>query len=140
MYVTTFPCHGCARHIIAAGVSEVVFIEPYPKSLTEQLYEDEIELVHKPLPDERPKLPITQVRFRPFQGVAPSLYQRVFAIRTRKNEFGVIAVWSPKKATPVGAVFGVERPKVETSAINSLAETLEKIRLGEAGSKAGEKS
>lgn len=137
MYVTTFPCHGCARHIIASGVGEVVFIEPYPKSLTEQLYQDEIELVHRPRPDGSPALPIERVRFRPFQGIAPTLYQRVFAIRDRKNQTGVIATWAPKKATPVGAVFGVERPKMETSAINSIAETLDKIRLASAGSRGG---
>jgi deoxycytidylate deaminase len=34
LYVTTFPCHGCARHIISSGISEVIYIEPYPKSLT----------------------------------------------------------------------------------------------------------
>ena len=31
LYTTTFPCHECARHIIAAGILRVVFIEPYPK-------------------------------------------------------------------------------------------------------------
>ncbi|MBN8428800.1 MAG: CMP deaminase [Xanthomonadales bacterium] len=29
LYVTTYPCHSCARHIIAAGIEEVRFIEPY---------------------------------------------------------------------------------------------------------------
>jgi len=33
LYSTTFPCHNCAKHIIAAGLSRVVFVEPYPKSL-----------------------------------------------------------------------------------------------------------
>ena len=33
LFVTTFPCHYCARHIVSAGVDEVQFIEPYPKSL-----------------------------------------------------------------------------------------------------------
>ncbi len=32
MYVTTFPCHSCARHIIASGIKRVVYVEPYPKS------------------------------------------------------------------------------------------------------------
>lgn len=39
MYVTTFPCHNCAKHIIASGISRVVYIEPYPKSRTDLLYE-----------------------------------------------------------------------------------------------------
>jgi deoxycytidylate deaminase len=128
LYCTTFPCHGCARHIISAGISEVVFIEPYPKSLTRKLYGKEIEMGNAPLsPEERANL--SQVRFRPFHGVAPALYQRVFAMRDRKDDRGVIAKWAPKKAIPVGAVFGVERSKVETAASNSVAEILEKVNL-----------
>ena len=40
LYVTTFPCHECARHIVWSGINRVVFIEPYPKSLVEELYRD----------------------------------------------------------------------------------------------------
>ena len=32
LYTTTFPCHECAKHIVAAGIRRVVYIEPYPKS------------------------------------------------------------------------------------------------------------
>ncbi len=32
LYCTTFPCHNCAKHIIAAGVDRVVYIETYAKS------------------------------------------------------------------------------------------------------------
>lgn len=32
LYCTTFPCHLCAKHIVAAGMDRVVFLEPYPKS------------------------------------------------------------------------------------------------------------
>ena len=30
MYVTTFPCFQCARHIIDAGIKKVVYLEAYP--------------------------------------------------------------------------------------------------------------
>jgi deoxycytidylate deaminase len=33
LYCTTFPCHMCAKHLVAAGISKVIFLEPYPKSL-----------------------------------------------------------------------------------------------------------
>jgi deoxycytidylate deaminase len=33
LFVTTFPCHYCARHLVTAGVDEVQYIEPYPKNL-----------------------------------------------------------------------------------------------------------
>jgi len=32
LFCTTFPCHLCAKHIVAAGIKRVVFLEPYPKS------------------------------------------------------------------------------------------------------------
>lgn len=32
LFCTTFPCHNCAKHIVAAGIREVIYIEPYPKS------------------------------------------------------------------------------------------------------------
>jgi deoxycytidylate deaminase len=37
---TTFPCHNCAKHIVAAGVKRVVYIEPYAKSKAFELHDD----------------------------------------------------------------------------------------------------
>jgi deoxycytidylate deaminase len=76
LFVTTFPCHYCARHIVSAGIDEVQFIEPYPKSLAIDLHDDSIvveEANWKP-----PSAQGTHVRFRPFSGVSPRLYRRVF--------------------------------------------------------------
>lgn len=42
MFSTTFPCHNCARHIVGAGVREVVYREPYEKSLAGALHPDAI--------------------------------------------------------------------------------------------------
>lgn len=84
LYVTTFPCHNCARHIVSAGVSEVQYIEPYLKSQAIPLhgdaivtdpnawkpaYIDKLEQGHSGSPN---------VLFRPFIGVAPRLYRRAF--------------------------------------------------------------
>ncbi len=44
LYCTTFPCHNCAKHIVAAGISRVVFIEPYPKSKALELHYDAITM------------------------------------------------------------------------------------------------
>jgi deoxycytidylate deaminase len=44
LYCTTFPCHMCAKHIVAAGIARVVFLEPYPKSLASDLHSDSIEV------------------------------------------------------------------------------------------------
>lgn len=86
MYVTTFPCHNCARHIVSAGVDEVQYIEPYLKSRAINLHGDAIvtnpkewqpaSIPQKVTSDEQAKVP--NVLFRPFTGVAPRLYRRAF--------------------------------------------------------------
>ncbi|MEJ7928257.1 anti-phage dCTP deaminase, partial [Sphingobium sp. AN641] len=98
LYCTTFPCHICARHIIAAGISKVVFIEPYPKSMTQTLYGGEIRT------DDSPGTLPTTVEFKPFTGVAPRLYQRVFEYRPRKNRAGNIVHWNRNAAIPIDGV------------------------------------
>lgn len=71
LYSTTFPCHVCAKHIVGAGLVEVVYIAPYPKSLAEDLHEDTIVIDPADPPDDR-------VVFRPFVGVAPLAYLPIF--------------------------------------------------------------
>lgn len=44
IYSTTFPCHECTRHIVAAGIKRVVYVEPYPKSLAPELYPDSVAI------------------------------------------------------------------------------------------------
>ncbi len=93
LFVTTYPCHYCARHIVSAGVHEVQFIEPYPKSLATRLHEDAIEVnpsrwtpplrgdgqPPKNAPDVKGEAKSSpKVLFRPFVGVAPRMYVRAF--------------------------------------------------------------
>lgn len=82
LYCTTFPCHMCARHIIAAGIIRVVFIEPYPKSMAKELYETEI------LVDDELTKDGVGVRFEPFVGVAPRRYAEWFTMGDRKDSGG----------------------------------------------------
>jgi deoxycytidylate deaminase len=70
LYVTTYPCHSCARHIIAAGIKEVRFIEPYRKSLATRLHADAITESES----EKHK-----VRIVPFDGVAPARFLDLFS-------------------------------------------------------------
>lgn len=72
LYSTTFPCHMCARHIVASGIKEVVYIEPYPKSKAKQLHKDSIDT------DGNKERNGRYVTFRPFQGVAPRQYLTIF--------------------------------------------------------------
>lgn len=84
LFCTTFPCHICARHIISSGLSEVVFIEPYEKSRTRDLYGDSISVE----PHEPPR---NKASFRAFVGVAPRRYMDLFQMATnRKSREGKI--------------------------------------------------
>lgn len=88
LYCTTFPCHVCAKHIVAAGIEKVIYIEPYPKSRASSLYDDSISL-------ERRRR--GRVVFKPFVGVAPSRFSEFFSMRTiegrpirRKDDRGYV--------------------------------------------------
>lgn len=83
MYVTTFPCHNCAKHIIAAGIRRVVYLEPYPKSRARGLYREEITLESLYGKEEEGK-----VVFFAYTGVAPRQYQQLFSISDRGAKKG----------------------------------------------------
>lgn len=115
LFVTTFPCHYCARHIVSAGVDEVQFIEPYPKSQALTLHKDSIQFekganpwvapsdgLHwndKQNPDRKGA---PRVLFRPFTGVAPRMYRRAFqkdrALKERRT--GNMSIQEPDWGTP----------------------------------------
>lgn len=99
LFTTTFPCHNCTRHIIAAGIKRVIFIEPYPKSLAKELHEDAIT-VDKEKPTKQ------RVPFEPFVGVGPRRFFDLFSMKlsrgyemVRKNK-GEIVNWERSKAMP----------------------------------------
>lgn len=79
LYTTTFPCHLCSRHIISAGIDRVVYIEPFPKSLSGDLYSDSI--VVDPSHDINGR-----VLFEPFSGVSPWHYHNFFKAGERKDD------------------------------------------------------
>jgi len=96
LYVTTFPCHNCAKHIIAAGIKRVVYIEPYPKSKAVQFYPNEIT-------DDRTDE--IKVVFEPFTGVGPQRFVDLFSVssarwyaRKRKNKQGYKLSWKRDEA------------------------------------------
>ena len=87
LFVTTFPCHYCARHIVTAGVDEVQFIEPYPKSKALTLHNDSITVNRSGWKPPSEGGNEKKVLFTPFIGVAPQLYRRAFMKdRDLKNE------------------------------------------------------
>jgi cytidine deaminase len=93
MFATTFPCHECARLIVAAGIERVVYRHPYPKSRVEEMYPDSITV-------DRAE-GVNKVSFEPFVGIAPRLFPRVFDVGKRKDPAtGRIHEWEAMKAWP----------------------------------------
>lgn len=95
MYVTTFPCHNCAKHIIAAGIRRVVYLEPYPKSRALDLHGEEIfsELTARSPYKE-------QVEFFAFSGVAPRQYSQLFSMGERGAKRGnSLQKWDAQKGS-----------------------------------------
>lgn len=80
IYSTTFPCHNCAKHIIAAGIVRVVFIEPYQKSKAAEFHTDSIEVGFSATGAEK-MASTTIVGFEPFEGVGPRRFFDLFSVR-----------------------------------------------------------
>lgn len=93
LYTTTFPCHNCAMHIIAAGIRKLVFVEPYPKSLATELFSDLISVQNSDSCDGK-------VQFVPFVGIAPPQYTRLFSAPKRKKPNGEVLRWPGDIAWP----------------------------------------
>jgi deoxycytidylate deaminase len=90
MFVTTFPCHHCAGHVVAAGIRRLVYIYPYAKSLARILHGDAIAV--------EPDGPETQkVRFEPFLGVAPRQYSNFFTMPERKRNARTVPPLDPDR-------------------------------------------
>ncbi len=95
MYVTTFPCHNCAKHIIAAGLKQVVYLEPYPKSRAQFLHNEEIVSEAPEGATYRDK-----VAFIAYTGVAPRQFQRLFSMDARGKKHGISKnEWEEKKSS-----------------------------------------
>jgi deoxycytidylate deaminase len=128
VYTTTFPCHNCARHIVAAGIKRVVYIEPYPKSMADKLHSDSIRVEGHQIPAgaRTGKL----IPFEPFVGIGPRRYADLFAMKLstgfsikRKSDDGKTIRWTGENGrvrVPVQPVSYLQREQLA-------AEELEEI-------------
>ncbi|WP_273048379.1 deaminase [Pseudoalteromonas sp.] len=107
MFCTTYPCHNCAKHLVAAGIQTVHYIEPYPKSKAVASHEDSIfdpdsmnlsavgegeteslidEIVNAYIENTLKNSQWThednlkKLTFEPFTGVGPSRYVDLFSM------------------------------------------------------------
>ncbi len=116
LYSTTFPCHGCARHIVAAGIMRVVYIEPYAKSLARVLHSDSISIDSACVHEDK-------VQFEPFVGLAPRRYLDCFQMNKRKDKQGAVVKWEPVSALPrIGGWGFILSATNESDALLSLEE------------------
>lgn len=71
IFTTAFPCHLCMRLIISSGISRIVYVDPYPKSLAIEMHEEALNLSSDSIE--------ARVTVEPFRGAARTIYPRVFA-------------------------------------------------------------
>lgn len=107
LFSTTFPCHNCAKHIIAAGIRRVVFIEPYPKSKALEFHDDSIALSGAETEGDPSCQASRRVRFEPFVGIGPRRFVDLFSTRLgsgyplkRKGQDGRRLAWPEKGRSP----------------------------------------
>ena len=125
LYCTTFPCHLCSKHIIASGISKVVFLEPYPKSLTFRLHSDaaQIEGGDRGLYAEFPS-----VDFVHFYGVTPRRYQEIFERERRKDDAGNFQPYRKGRQRPVVDIKSPFYTQPETTVLMFLKNAYRKKR------------
>lgn len=94
MYTTTYPCHSCARHIVASGIVRVVYIEPYEKSLAMKLHRDAIS--------DKESEHASKVVFLQYNGVAPKNILRLFKPNSlQRKDAGAVIERDPASASPL---------------------------------------
>ncbi len=93
LYTSTYPCHNCARHIVASGIDEVIYIEPYLKSLAIELHKDAIS--------ENPNDRGSKVVFRQYDGVAPSKFMKLFKSGSPRKQDGHLSRRDRRMAFPL---------------------------------------
>lgn len=99
LFCTTFPCHNCAKHIVAAGVERVVYVEPYPKSKALGFHDDSIATNEE---EKRGRL----VLFDAFVGIGPRRFFDLFSMELgssyklsrKNNSTGKVQAWSIENA------------------------------------------
>lgn len=101
LYCSTFPCHNCAKHIIGSGIKRVVYIEPYPKSKSVELYQDALALADAPMNNKAQN----RVQFEEFVGIGPRRFFDLFSMNLssgtpvkRKKSNGEIVDWDCQTA------------------------------------------
>ncbi|WP_294345253.1 anti-phage dCTP deaminase [uncultured Sphingobacterium sp.] len=114
LFCTTYPCHNCARHIIAAGIREVYYIEPYVKSLCITLHDDAMSENE----DAQNK-----VKILIFDGISPNKYLSFFSNFAERKENGKLIKKDLKTAKPKTSKTLQALSTLEEQAVLTLADS-----------------
>jgi deoxycytidylate deaminase len=129
LHCTTFPCHMCAKHIIASGLSKVVFLEPYPKSLASELHGDALEIEGA---DRGQYRDFPAVEFLHFFGVTPRRYRELFERKKRKTEAGEFLDYRDGRRRPLLAIKSPIYTQPESIVLDAVkSKFLEKLQVDE---------
>lgn len=128
VYSTTFPCHNCAKHLVASGIRRVYYIEPYPKSRALDLHPDSLSM-------QRSDLDLKMV-FRPFVGVGPRQFMNFFSLRLgegreidRKSDAtGKPLDWDPTTSLPRVAMVPMSYRELEDSAAGEASRSIQQLQ------------
>jgi deoxycytidylate deaminase len=121
LYCTTFPCHICAKLIVAAGIAKVIYLEPYPKSYASELHGDAISVDSD--------APGAKVAFNAFLGISPYRYRDLFEKRKRKDAAGVSQRWNEGEARPLINSLYPSYFRAEAYVVSTLGAAIEKRSL-----------
>lgn len=119
LYSTTYPCHNCAKHIVAAGIFHVKYVEPYPKSYATKLHGDSIEADGKK--NEQ------KVHFESFVGIGPRKFVDVFSTalsrgrNLERKRDGNLIEWQRSDAELRVPMMPLSYIDAETLLVNELA-------------------
>jgi deoxycytidylate deaminase len=125
LFTTTFPCHLCAKHIVAAGIKKVIFLEPYPKSLAANLHSDSIIIEGA---DRGKYAAFDGVSFEHFDGVSPRRYRELFERGGRKQS-GDFQEWMNNIKQPIVDLKFPFYLALERAILQSTTESLAKINM-----------
>ncbi|GAB3253820.1 anti-phage dCTP deaminase [Arthrobacter pigmenti] len=88
IYVSAFPCHMCMRLIIASGIARIVYVDPYPKSLSLEMY--------GAMTGGHQNLSAGIIAIESFRGASWRVFPRVFSkINRKRAPDGQFASFSP---------------------------------------------
>lgn len=131
LFCTTFPCHMCAKHIVASGIKRVIFLEPYPKSLAADLHTDAIRIQGYP----RGRFSdYGEVVFEHFHGVTPRRYRELFERGSRKVK-GKFVEFIKGKARPNIDLIAPSYTAFEDAVIREGMKSLKNLKTADLKSK-----